>query len=266
MAETAELWARQPQDAGVRPSSLWQPKGLWLPAYGTALWTPNGMLASGIASSGGDASPAGPARTGDGSATFLNWTINLASAFPLVIGGVFQVTDTTTTSQFAVGIGDSATTTGGLYGGVGQITSAGSVSAPQRMSNGGSAAEPTGPTTAIGRVHSAVRISRAATDHVLYVDGLRYTSATNVGVPGTTFGNFSVNASRRLTTILFPGKQKVALGFYGTTDPGDDWLKAFSLQPWATIFEPRRTWNPVVAAAGFFSRWYYEMIGRAASV
>lgn len=220
--------------------------GLWLPGYANRLWTPGGFQAPGTDSSSSSGSAAGQAKKGDGSSTYLNWTITQTTGFPFVLLGVFAVGDTSSTNQLALGVGDKNATVGGVYGGLGQVSSGGTIAGVLRSSNGGTAAELSGPAALLGRIYAVARISRSTTSHTMYANGAKTTSSTDMISSGSdTYGNFTVNGAVRLTTLLFPGKQYTSLAAYGVQDPGDEWLHQFSLDPFGTLLQAprRRLWS-----------------------
>lgn len=241
---------RQPQVAAP-PRGKFTPSGLWIPAYGDRLWTPGGVKIANVATATAGTGEAGRQCTGNGSSTYLNWAINFTSSFPVLLFGVFVVRQTSTAYQTAIGLGDKDVTSGGVYGGIGQGASATSIQGWLRLVSGGSAPEVTGPTATIGRTYAVARISRGLTDHVMWVNGARYTNNNSTASPNAeVFGHFSINAARRVTTPTFYGLQSVALGGYSRKDPGEQWMQAFSVAPWATVFAPRRIWVPVSAGGG----------------
>jgi hypothetical protein len=180
----------------------------------------------------------------------LNWGITGTNAYPLIVGGAFMVREVSTANQTAVGLGGT-TLSSGLYGGVGQYTAT-TAGGWMRGSLGSGDQPINGPTVAIGSIVAAVYISRAATDHTLFVNGVKYTSNANNSGLNDSWANFTINAARRATTAIFYGKQSTALGFYATNgaDPGDRWLEEFSKNPWGAWFAPRRVFLPVGFTTG----------------
>lgn len=198
--------------------------------------------------------PFGPglAAAHNGSSQYTNWQLgtDVASSSVLVTGGVFRVTETATAYQTAVGVGGSVTTSG-LYGGVGQY-GAGSVSSWMRQSIADTDVPIHGPTAVVGEVYAVIRIDRSATDHVMWVNGARYSSSSSAGVLDGFVRNLTVGAVVRDAAPIWYGKQDVALGFFATRDPGDAWAREWSRKPWEMLFAPleRRIWVPVSAAGG----------------
>lgn len=234
--------AAQPQNVGALRSDIWTPDNVWwqkLPFQTVG----RAKIARGGAPGGAAATPAGGSAANNGSSQYQNFAVSLLSAYPIIQGAVFQVTEISTGVQTAVGYG-GATLSSGLYGGVGQYTAT-KISGWGRHALGGSDGAVEGPNAVIGQVYSVVYISRNATTHVLYVNGVRYSGSTDTGFAGDSVANFVIGAAVRNTTPVFYGKQNVLLGFiHQGIDPGDPWLEDFSLTPWAQLFvsPKRRIW------------------------
>lgn len=241
-------WTEQPQEA-IEPRASFTPSGLWIPAYGTRLWTPSGWKDPGVNTAVLTASRAGLARAGNASSTYLDWVIATPVVFPTLWLAVYFANDSPSTVRSAVALGED-TGNANLYSGIGTYTSA-KVSSWGRLTVSGADAAIDAATIVAGTVYAVARISRSATDHVMWVNGLRATSSTSTGAPSaTTWGHFTIGTcARGVAAPIFYGSQQVALAGYAVTDPGDAWLSGFSLDPWGTVFEPRRILVPVAAAA-----------------
>ena len=229
---------RQPQRI-VRPSLAVDPRWLWYPALGRNLWARGSLIAPYVWTNVVGAGADGVSVNGDASAYgYWRTGITAYAAFPVVIAGVFTVTDAATVVTTAVGVGDMANSTGGIYGGVGQYT-ANKVSSWLVTATGGSDAPIDGPTAVAGQTYRVVRITRAVNDHVMFVNGVRYTSTTSTSTLGVNVGHPGILAAVRWSgdsAPLFKGKQKVYLGWWGDTDLGDAWYQEWSLRPWETLF------------------------------
>ena len=233
MSAFSQLWTRQPQGIARLRSDIWTPDYFWTQNSGPAtsgrrILTRTGTLGTVVPT------PGGIGISHNGTSQYENYAVSLSAGYPFIQGGFFQVTETSQGVQTAVGYG-GATLTNGLYGGVGQFTAT-RVSGWGRHTLSGLDCAIDGPTAVIGQCYAAVHISRSATDHVLYVNGVRYTSTSNAGATGDSIANFVIGASNRNTTPIFYGKQNVMLGFiHQGYDPGDDWMRAFSLNPWSLL-------------------------------
>jgi CBS domain-containing protein len=240
-------WTSQPQGAvelgEFRPWMVWtaaNPRVLIGPG-----WTAGNFSGTQTITS------AGQAIAHNGSSQLENFVLapTVLSAYPVCIGGAFTVTDNTAGIRTAVGIG-GAVVSSGLYGGVGHYTS-GLISSWLRVRSAHSHAELTGPAAVVGQRYNVVRISRARTDHTLFVNGVRYTGSTDSVDPDgvDAWKNFTIGAAIRDTTAAFHGNQSVHLGFWGLQDPGDEWAERWSRDEWS-LFEPRRIWVPVGYSSG----------------
>lgn len=235
-------WTQQPQ--GPVELGAFRPWLVWTAANPRVLigpgWTAGNFSGTQTITS------AGQAIAHNGSSQLENFVLapTVLSAYPVCIGGAFTVTDNTAGIRTAVGIG-GAVVSSGLYGGVGHYTS-GLISSWLRVRSSYSHAELTGPAAVVGQRYNVVRISRARTDHTLFVNGVRYTGSTDSfdtdGVDA--WKNFTIGAAIRDTTAVFHGNQSVHLGFWGLQDPGDEWAERWSRDEWY-LFEPRRIWVPV---------------------
>lgn len=236
MSAFSQRWTRQPQGIARLRSDIWTPEYFWAQNNGPA--TSGRRIITRTGTPGTIAPSAGGIGIGhNGTSQYENYAVALSAGYPFIQGGFFQVTETATGVQTAVGYG-GATLTNGLYGGVGQYTST-SVSGWGRHTLSGADAAINGPTAVVGQCYAAVHISRSATNHVLYVNGVRYAGSTDAGVTGDSIANFVIGASNRNTTPIFYGKQNVMLGFvHQGYDPGDDWMRNFSLNPWS-LFAPQ---------------------------
>ena len=235
-------WEHQPQGpvelGEYRPRYVWSGANPRLlldgPAAGTFSGTPT-------------ITQAGQAVAHNGSSQYENWTISEVNAFPFVLGGSFVVTNATAGIRTAFGVGGAAST-GGLYSGVGHYT-AGNIASWARVQMTASHAEISGPAAVVGKRYNVIRISRGQTDHVMYVNGERFTSAVDVGIPNDSWQSVTVGACVRGGTPLFHGNQSVHLGFFGRTDPGDEWARRWSENEFS-IFAPQSIWVPVSAGGG----------------
>lgn len=247
MRSVLRAWDQQPQG----PVSLgeFQPWLVWSGANPRMLigsnWT------AGTFSGTETVTGAGRALAHNGSSQLENFVLapTVLSAYPVCIGGAFTVTDNTAGIRTAVGIG-GAVVSSGLYGGVGHYTS-GLISSWLRVRSSYSHAELTGPAAVVGQRYNVVRISRARTDHTLFVNGVRYTGSTDSVDPDgvDAWKNFTIAAAVRDTTAIFHGNQSVHLGFWGLQDPGDEWAERWSRDEWS-LFESRRIWVPVGYGGG----------------
>lgn len=240
-------WEHQPQ--GPVELGAFRPWLVWTAANPRVLigpgWTAGNFSGTQTITS------AGQAIAHNGSSQLENFVLapTVLSAYPVCIGGAFTVTDNTAGARTAVGIG-GAVASSGLYGGVGHYTS-GLISSWLRVRSGYPHAELTGPAAVVGQRYNVVRISRARTDHTLFVNGVRYTGSTDSVDPDgvDAWKNFTIAAAVRDTTVIWYGNQSVHLGFWGLQDPGDEWAERWSRDEWS-LFEPRRIWVPVSAGGG----------------
>jgi len=242
-------WTRQPQVAAP-PVGSYLPDGVWIPAYGKTLWTPRGRLAATTATTTETVSAAGRAIKGDASSRVLNWVIpGVLSTSVLVQAAVFTVTSNGA-NKTAAGLGDNALVSGGLYAGVGQYTS-GRISSWSRGGQASSDGPIDGPTAAAGLVYCVIRIDRSVTDHVMFVNGVRYSSVANTSNFPANYGNWSIQSCVRATTPIYASDDPVSLAWYANKDPGDSWAQDWSLNPWKLFAPlPRRIWVPAAAASG----------------
>lgn len=86
----------------------------------------------------------------------------------------------------------------------------------------------------------SVSISRSATEHYLWVDGVEYSSTANAGAIDDTPHNIGLGALATASAVItYPIEGNVALAAFGYgVDPGNDALQALSLNPWQ-MFAPR---------------------------
>lgn len=235
----------QPQGQ-FEPSQDFAPKFLWVGPARTRL-IGSRPFDAGTYSGTETSTAAGIALAHNGSSQHENWVVTEPNSYPVIVGGSFVVTQTSTANQTAVGIG-GATSGGSLYGGVGQYTAA-TVGSWLRMAIGGVDAAINGPTAVVGQRYNVVRVSRSAADHVMYVNGVRYSSTTSSGVAGDSWKNFSIGASVQNATPVFYGRQSVHLGFFDRVDPGEEWMRNWSLNEWS-IFEPQTISIAVTSSGG----------------
>jgi len=223
---------QQPQ--GRAPLAGFTPDILWYDPLGAAL---HDGLAAGTFTGTSTASKGGKALAHNGSSQRENWVLpDIPNAYPLVLAGSFVVTETSTGVQTAFGLG-GATLSNGNYTGVGQYT-ANRISSWARMAPYQPDASIDGPTAVVGQRYNVIRISRSATDHVMYVNGVRYTGSTDSKSASDSWRNATVGACVRNTTPILYGKQTVHMGFAAFTDPGDDWARQWSLDE-NFLFAPR---------------------------
>ena len=228
----------------------WRPDFLWVPNGGDLLRLPFGLRAGTFTGTRVQTN-AGVAYSHNGTSTYSNWVFpaNRASAYPYVIGASFIVGNTSAANQTAFGLGGSAAASG-LYAGVGQDTAT-TVDSWGRADIAGQAWEITGPTAVVGKLYNVVRVYRAQLQtHMMFVNGVAYVgdNSNTKNVSGS-WKNVSAGASVRDTTPIFYGAQTVRLGFVGFSDPGDEWLRAWSIDP-LRLFAPKRIWVPVSSGGG----------------
>jgi hypothetical protein len=231
----------------------WTPEVCWHKPFGNLL-LPRGVVAN---TWGGTEEPTivGAARRHTGS-THANWVLPALwpSQVPLVIGGLFVVNNTATADQTAVGLGDDVVS-GGLYAGIGQRTAT-LIQSWGRLSDSGGDATLAGPAAVIGRAYAVIRIDTAINNHVMFVNGVRYSNTTSVSAIGNNWENFSIGASVRHTTAVFPGLQSVLLGFAARTNPGESWAQRFTEDPFGTLFVKRkRSYFIPETVGGFNPAW-----------
>lgn len=128
--------------------------------------------------------------------------------------------------------------------------------------NGGRA---TGMTRIIGTAYGSttlniprctVTISRSATEHYMWVDGVEFTSSANAGTIDDTPHNVGLGAMATATSVItYPIEGNVALAAFGYgVDPGNAALRALSLNPWQmfAVRAKRRAVSgaPVVSLGG----------------
>lgn len=228
----------------------WRPDFLWVPNGGDLLRLPFGLRAGTFTGTRVQTN-AGVAYSHNGTSTYSNWVFpaNRASAYPYVIGASFIVGNTSAANQTAFGLGGS-TAASNLYAGVGQDTAT-TVDSWGRAEIAGQAWEITGPTAVVGKLYNVVRVYRAQLQtHMMFVNGVAYVgdNSNTKNVSGS-WKNVSAGASVRNTTPIFYGAQTVRLGFVGFSDPGDEWLRAWSIDP-LRLFAPKRIWVPVSSGGG----------------
>jgi hypothetical protein len=241
-------WTKQPQIA-VGIASQFVPRYVWAINNGSSLSGPSVIARTGTIGAPTVAS-FGRAMSHNGSSEYQNWAFpNTASVGPFVIGGVFTVTDTATADQTAVGVGDGVTSSGGLFGGVGQRTAT-IVQSWLRTQNGGADDIISGPTAVIGTTYAVVRI-HSSSGSVMFVNGVRYTGA-GTGDDGASFwGNLSTGGTNRAGNVIFFGKANVGLGFadFGRA-PDEVWAREWSKNPWQLFASlPRRIFPGPAGAA-----------------
>lgn len=195
----------------------------------------------------------GPCLTFDGLDT-CEASITSVATYPFWMAGSF-VSDNNSALQSAFGLGTSGAVNGGL---VTVFNNSGSLIAQVRAADGGTTATVTGPTHVAGSLYHCAVISFTASDHRLYVNGLKYTSTTNVGAL-TGYVNASIGELKRniAGTFLTGGVYWAA---YGTRSPGEVFLRSLTRNPWPYLYAPDR--SPIqintASAGGFFSRYYYD--------
>lgn len=236
-------WTSQPQE--VVELGEFRPDIFWHAPQGPLL---HDGRAAGTFTGTQTVSQAGQAVAHNGSSHRENWVLpDIPVAYPLVLAGSFVCTETSTAVQTAFGLG-GATLAGGNYTGVGQYT-ANRISSWARMSPSWPDASIDGPTAVVGQCYNVIRISRSATDHVMYVNGVRYTGSTNSMPASDSWRNATVGACIRNTTPIFYGKQTVHMGFAAFRDPGDEWARKWSEGEFF-VFAPQSIWVPVSAGGG----------------
>lgn len=204
---------------------------------------------------------AGTALTFDGGDDCNGALATSVSAFPVWVACSFYV-GSVAASQAAIGLGSAAvangaqctiynTTTNVLY----QI----------RNVDVGTNATATGPTAVVGGVYHCAAISRAQTDHKLFVNGQLFTSATDVGASWTAIVNGAIGELKRSTAsaLLTGGVHWAA---YGVLDPGDAFLQQLSSRPFDLLYQakPRRRIAGAAAGGILFRRTLSNRIGARA--
>lgn len=115
-----------------------------------------------------------------------------------------------------------------------------------RTATAGTVGTVTGAAIEQGKVYNCVFISRTRTEHVLYINGARFSVATDIGATFTA-GLETIAAGALVlntNTLFFDGCAH--WGVYGTKDPGDGFLQALSINPYRFLFAPEpRIWVPV---------------------
>ena len=233
-----------------RLAANWKPDFLWVADSPDRLSVPFGLKAN-VFTGKRVQHGAGVAYSHNGTSTYSNWVFpaNRASAYPYVIGASFIVGNTSAANQTAFGIGGSVSASG-IYAGVGQNTAT-TVDSWGRADIAGQAWEITGPTAVVGKLYNVVRVYREQSQtHMMFVNGVAYVGDTSNTKSATgSWKNVSAGVSVRDTNPIFYGAQTVRLGFVGFSDPGDEWLRAWSVDP-LRLFAPKRIWVPMVSAGG----------------
>lgn len=240
-------WVRQPQFA-ARPSGTFVPTYFWTPQGGRTLLGPK-LIGADVYGGTSKATPSGLAINNAGGTVYEAFPIDEPTRFPVLIAGSFIARDTNGL-QAAVGMGDSTLDSGGLYGFVGQYTT-NRVSGAIRVGQGGADAAIDGPVVEVGKQYNAVYIARGSNDQVLWVNGVAYTNPAVQLLDAASWGHFSIGGTRRATDLPFPSTADVLMGFaHFGSDPGDQWLRAWSINP-NIVFAPltRRLWAPTAPAA-----------------
>jgi hypothetical protein len=253
-------WERQPE-------WIAKPSGIFVPSY---FWsfrgarTLGGKLPVQADNYGGTQrfTSAGLAIDNASATLDENFPVSEASAVPLTIAGSF-ICRSTAATEAAVGIGDAASS---LYGFVGQYT-AGSISGCARLQGAGADGAIDGPSAVIGAQYNCAYISRSLTNHTFWCNGIAYTSSTNKNAFSNTYGNFTIGAVNRGGTRLFRSTADVLQAwFHVGSDPGDEWLRAWSLNP-NLIFErlPRVLMFGGTSGGGANPALYYAQMRQLAS-
>jgi hypothetical protein len=88
-----------------------------------------------------------------------------------------------------------------------------------------------------GQIYHCVGITRSRSDHTLFVNGVKNVDTTDVGTSFSGFVRGSIGAFLRGSTFTsFLTGGGVYWAAYGTKDPGDVFLGALSMNPWAYLY------------------------------
>lgn len=221
----------------ARFSAGWLPDYVIHPPVGNRLIGTRPLGAAAVFTTDRRAVSGGIAFKHNGSSQYSNWVIARPNTLPVVMAASFICVSTGAGPQTAVALG-GAILGGGLYTGVGQYTGT-TVDSWMRFSFGGDDTRIAGPTAVVGKTYNVIRLSRGPSSHVMYVNGARYSSSTEIFIEDSWL-NLSCGTCVRDTTPIFYGEQTVLLGFAAVGhEPGDEWARQWSLNPWK-LFAPQQ--------------------------
>jgi hypothetical protein len=234
---SSQPWRKQP--SGIARTNVWVPDYLWNPAIGTQLQGRRVAPQPSVFTGQRRVNAAGIAYAYNGTTQYNNWIVNAGvSAFPLVLASSFVCVDTLVSNQPAFAVGGSIEG-GGILAGVGQYSS-GFVGSWLRAQNSGDQTVIDGPAAVAGKTYNVIRISRSQTNHVMYVNGVEYTSSTDTGPPSDSWKNLTSGCVIRDTAPLWYGYQTVNQGFFALGHcPADAWAREWSKNPFI-VYGSRR--------------------------
>lgn len=185
----------------------------------------------------------GRCLTFDGGDTAINSSLTATvSAFPTwVAGGCVDDTDGSGATIAPIGlsgVGDASTCNFGVRRLSASATWNVSVN---NLSAGTPASINTVPAITGQATHFAA-ITRSATGHTVFQDGQKFTSSTNIGSTFSGWSRFSVGVLARNTPVnhMTGG---VFWAAFGTTDPGDVFLRDLSINPWKYLYAPQQQYS-----------------------
>lgn len=160
-------------------------------------------------------------------------TVPTVTAPPAWMACSFRV-GSVAASQAGCGLGSSNPTFGAFMAFL-LNSGSGRIMVQIRLFDGASATDIDGPTAIIGKVYHCAFVTRAANDHVLYVNGIRYASTTSI-TTGSSFVTMGIGCLRRAATS-FQLTGQTYWAAYGTRDPGERFLRELSVNPWRHLFK-----------------------------
>ena len=255
-------WLRQPSGL-VYPDlgSQFVPQQVWLPQYTTKLWnkdrltywdsanledtvnTNNPVL---MASPGGWAY----ANTSNTASTYIRNLVGFPN-YNDCVGAVFLPFSTSAGAAFALS-GEGGTLTTALRMSIG-IIGTGNIGANVRLNQaaGTTVVVDSGVPVVVGRPVAVAFIVRGASDRSIYIDGVRYDDTQAGGSVSTSaeWAFTSIQAWKLGSAALagqLDGHTLMAWSNMDGRDPGHEWLKKWTSDPWS-MFDPKRRRLPIAA-------------------
>lgn len=180
----------------------------------------------------------GPCLTFDGTDTTALGTVVVNNSYPIWLAGSF-IFDSNLTDNTLVGLGSEGGTAAFTL--IGTDFAGGTLWGRFRKTDGGIRADVIGPVAVNGKLYHCSFITRGNTSHTLFVNGAKFTSATDVGAGA--FANqikMSIGVSNRQSIFTAWLTGGVYWAAYGRVDPGDVFLRNLSIDPWKYLYAPRK--------------------------
>lgn len=189
-------------------------------------------------------------------------TIGGVTGPPAWISCTFTLGTDVTTVQMGAALGSAAASFGAFFN---IYVGTGTINAQIRFQDGASIATITGPTAVANSTYHCALLTRGVSDHILWVNGVRYTSTTTISVLNSLV-NCAIGSLRRGSSQNYL-TGTVHYAAYGTVDPGEALLQQLSIDPYQYLYAPRRIrpvmWTTAAAAVGpLFNNTMFDMPNR----